>query len=276
MSATSFVHEIQRHLEWNLRLVRRQSTSERLEAQFRKGELTLTASDPWVEAFAVQTLAIALRSGHIGDFLGITEPRFELRAVKIDCEIEEDPETLLQWLIGCGFNCLIGDQIPQELLGCYGMRPARWVPLEKPDPKPFETRLEALAGQVQAHECDSRMNLFFTGKELRDAEWLPQLLDDMDRSSWFAADRSDPFWDRLRTLPDTSSTPLVYVTSPSMGMVPSHSRQPIKGVVINLKSYPQDNQAFSKALWVAGQSLWWSLTPHELEATWEQVFKISR
>lgn len=273
MIITTFAHEICRQLEWNIQLKIKAEPIEKLHASFRKNVLTLQASDPWVEAFAIQTYPFALKANRLGDFLGTSTPRFPLRALWVTQKLEEDPEMMLQWIIGCGYNCVLCDSMPQELLRAYHMISFDLVMPQISSSDPKVTYKESLLESMKMHEGQNDQRIFYV--EQGNAEWLPSLLDDMESGTWLGVDAQHLFWARLRELPDGSATPVAAVKSSKYYLQatnPLCGRQMVKGVVVKADAWPKENSKESRELWIAGQSLWWSIAPESLAETWDGVF----
>jgi hypothetical protein len=260
MSITTFVQEICRHLEWDLQVRIKPEPEEKLHASYRRGALSVTTSNHYLEIFAAQTFASALKANTLGFFLGESHPKYSLRALWLKNKAEEDPELMLQWIIGCGFNCVLGDAIPQALLRKYGLHDLRLECLEDVNPEVYETQKEALVKQL----FDKRDALFYIKSELfadGQEEWLCSVLDDMGPASWLAVAAEHPFWRKLCEIPDGSTTPLAFVQTPIKRPCMHGGMQQIKGGIIEIDFWPEENSLESKNLWTAGQSLWWGLLP---------------
>lgn len=275
MTITTFAHEICRQLEWNIQLKTKPEAVEKLHAYYRKGVLTIQGSNPWVEAFAIQTAPFALKANHLGDFLGTSTPRFPLRALWVTQKLDEDPEMILQWIIACGYNCVLGDAMPQELLRAYHMIHCDLEELKFSAEPSIKTSKELVLECIKDFESQRDQIFFYKNQILgSQEEWLPTILDDLGSNSWLGVDAQHSFWHRIRGLPDGSATSLAVVGSPHYYMqyvMPQCGRQNIRGAVVKMDAWPKENSKESRELWIAGQSLWWSVNPGTLAETWDRV-----
>lgn len=271
MNLTTFIDE----LEWNISLKLKEEKAEKLRSTFRQGRLTATASHEYVRAFGTQTFTIALKANHIGSFVGESSPQYALRAVWVREQTVQDPEKALRWLIGCGFNCVIGESFSKELLESYGLINLDLLTLEPKPPQTYQTQKESFLEQI--FEIDKRPTLFYINANLfskNSEEWLYSILDDMGQNSWLAVDSAHLFWEKLREVPDSSANPLAIVQTPEERIrnpFNNSSIQKVEGVIIAVEALPQENSLEARDLWVAGQSLWWSLSPQALTKTWEKI-----
>ncbi len=275
MTEITFAQEICRHLEWDLELITKIQGEERLDARLRKKSLKMVVSSPWVETFAVQTFAIAQKANHLGDFLGVSEPKFNLRALWLNQESDEDPETMVQWIIGCGFNCVIGGGFPEELLHSYGILKHEVFPLAVQDPNPSETDRDFLISAIEKRNEEKICYVENSPAARSWDEWLPYFMDDMPVDKWLAVQKGHPVWQKFRELPDSSSAPLARVITPKQcgqEVTTSVGQQPVTGVIVRIEDWPRDLSEESKELWVAGQSLWWRLSAQSLRETWDLAF----
>lgn len=264
MTETSFAQEICRHLEWNVKLRMKADASENLHAHYRRGELTITSSGIWVENFAVQTYALALRANCLGDFLGSSKPRFKMRALWIDSIQDEDPESVIQWIVGCGFNTLINSDFPDSLLTSYGVKRISIHSLGALEPANDETYCDACAREIKQIGNPLIFYVDEAANQRRESEWLDVLIDEMDAHAWLGVGENHPYWDTQRARPDASTGQLAIVRT-NIGLlnpIPKKiGTQSIEGAVISINEWPKDNSKEAKDLWVAGQSLWWEFIP---------------
>lgn len=74
---------------------------------FEKGVIQLQAESPLAAAFGISQLKVAIASDHLGDFIGVSQPRFNLRPLWLGCEnymTSDGLEVALPRCIGMSFD----------------------------------------------------------------------------------------------------------------------------------------------------------------------------
>lgn len=95
--------------------VRGGELSEGYSSSYYQGVLTVEGNDPRSLIHGIATLNVAVKSGHLSDFLGDRKPRYELRPLHYCRELEGVcEEKLCQRILELGYNAIILETEPEN------------------------------------------------------------------------------------------------------------------------------------------------------------------
>lgn len=281
------------------------AAAEKIELDYAAGTLQVEANSERNMAFALGQTLTALKSGHLGEYLGVSRPCFPLRPLFITESQPVDPKNVC--LLGYNAVILEGNK-ERTLFQEYGIKVFAKAPqadveglfwesaLLQPDFAPFDlTLFDAVCQELKQVEEMKKEVIFYVPSNGERQHWLSDLVDRAGPRTTIAfsavagepaADHLPlhPFWETLRSSPDVSSTPLLPILN--IGAVkqgeclcalpfdqleqvlPRLERHTFAGFIGLTKHVPEELGLLHLSLWAAGQSLWHRKAPKLSAETW--------
>lgn len=226
-----------------LQVIFKEDKRDNYHSKYAGGTIDLQAKGGAAAVYAVRELIIGEKSGHLAECLGECHPKFALRPLWLKYYAKERVHEICQRMLELGYNALLLESGCEglEIIHEYGIKIIlKWdgnIPKGRfdylfyehkhKDIKSKQTQCEQVIAEVKELEKMGKPLIYYLSasdlaQAKRQSEWMNELCDEMGPKtllafSCVAGPPSEnylpmhPFWEKLRSTPDVSSTPLLPV-----------------------------------------------------------------